>query len=60
MEKKVYTASEIQEILGCSRNKTYALLKQAIASKDMFKVIKVGTEYRVPIKSFDRWLEEDY
>lgn len=59
MEKKVYTTADIQDILGCSKNKAYALLKQASNSKDMFKVMKVGAEYRIPIKSFDRWLEGD-
>lgn len=59
MEKRAYSVSDICGILGCSNNKGYALVHEAFESKNMFRVIKIGNEYKIPIKSFDRWFDAE-
>lgn len=56
-EKKVYDAEDIQMILGIGRSKTYAFLREIYQRKEPFKVIRVGNLYKIPKKSFDKWLE---
>lgn len=56
MEKVVYTVGEIQEMLGCGRNKVYNLITEAFTKKNMFRVIKVGKNYLIPKESFHNWL----
>mgnify|MGYP000766667028 CR=1 FL=1 len=51
-DKRVYTADEIQEILGVSRTTIYQLLKS-----HAFHYVRVGGQYRISRRSFDRWLE---
>ena len=51
-EKKVYTVSEIAKILSIGRNRVYSLIRE-----NHFKSLKIGTSIRVPIKSFNEWLE---
>lgn len=51
-EKRCYTAEEIQAILGICRKSTYALLK-----RKEFHWFKIGSNYRIPKKSFDQWLD---
>ena len=41
MEKKVYTVTDIQTILGLSRTKAYDFIKNAYNSKKPFPVIKI-------------------
>ena len=53
-EKKVYTAKEIAEILEMSVNGVYRIMR---SGSPPFKVLKVGSTYRVLKKSFDEWLE---
>ena len=50
-EKRVYTVDEIQGILGISKTAAYNLVKQGC-----FHCIKIGRNYRISKKSFDRWL----
>lgn len=50
-EKQVYTVDEIRSILGIGRTAAYDLVKQGC-----FHCIKVGRNYRISKKSFDRWL----
>ncbi len=50
MNKMSYEVADIEEILKCSRPTVYKLFK-----KNLFVVLKVGTEYRVPIESFNIW-----
>ncbi|MEY8391159.1 helix-turn-helix domain-containing protein [Lachnospiraceae bacterium 45-W7] len=50
-EKRVYTVDEIQSILGISKTAAYNLVKQGC-----FHCIKIGRNYRISKKSFDRWL----
>lgn len=59
-DKKVYVISDIQEILGISRSKAYQYIGEIYKSKDKpFRVLKIGTDYRIPKKSFDSWLDGD-
>ena len=55
-EKKVYSVKEIQEILAISKNAVYKL----ISNDPPFKILKIGTTYRVQKKSFDNWFEGNY
>lgn len=57
MEPKVYSISEVKDILGLSRTKAYEYIKRVYEEKDPFRVIKVGGNYRVIKTSFDKWLE---
>lgn len=51
-EKRTYTVSEIQDILGVGKNAAYAAVKSG-----EFRVIKVGGSIRISKKSFDAWLD---
>lgn len=57
MEKVVYSVDEIQEMLGCGRNKIYNLVNEAYEKKNMFRVIRVGKNFLIPKESFHRWLD---
>ena len=50
-EKRVYTAKEVQEMLGISRAATYSLIHSG-----EFKFIVAGGRYLVSKESFDNWL----
>lgn len=52
-EKRVYTVDEIQDILGVSKTTAYNLVKSRA-----FHYVKVGGQFRISKKSFDRWLDE--
>jgi len=57
IDRMVYTAEDIQKILGLGRSMTYTFLERVYFEQKPFKVLKVGKLYRVPKKSFDEWLE---
>ena len=57
-EKIVYNPEDIQIILGIGKNKVYEFLEDVYKNTHFFKVIKIGKLYKVPIKSFDSWLNE--
>ena len=50
MDKRVYTVSEIQEILEIGRAAAYNLVKQGL-----FHSVHVGGHIRVSKNSFDNW-----
>lgn len=50
--KMTYTVKEIQALLGISKPSAYDLL-----SSRKFPVLRVGKQFRVPIKSFQDWME---
>ncbi len=52
-EKRTYTVSEIQDILGIGRNAAYAIVK-----KGYFSTVRVGGIIRISKRSFDAWLDE--
>lgn len=57
MAKKVFTVKDIQELLGVCEKTAYSLIKQALVTGDMFKVIKVGRLYKIPSQPFLDWLD---
>ena len=56
LERKVYDAEDIQQMLGIGKSRTYLFLDEVYRNKKPFRVIKVGKLYRVPVQSFDDWL----
>ncbi len=56
IDRMVYTAEDIQKILGLGRSVTYTFLEKTFSEQKPFKVLKVGKMYRVPKKGFDQWL----
>ncbi len=50
-KKSIYTAKDIQEILGISRPAVYDIIKRG-----EFHSVMVANKYIVPRKSFDDWL----
>jgi hypothetical protein len=55
-EQGVYLAQDIQELLGIGRSYTYKYLEEIYQKQEPFRVIKVGRLFRVPKRSFDKWL----
>lgn len=53
---EVYEATEIQKILKVSKTSVYKFLSDVYAKQSPFRVIKIGTLYRVPKHEFDKWL----
>ena len=56
MESKIYTVTNIKDLLNISRTKAYEYVKKVYKEGKPFKVIKVGENYRIPKTSFDKWL----
>lgn len=56
-DKLVYDVSDIQKLLGLSRNSTYSWLSAVYKVQSPFKVLKIGKLYKVPKSSFDKWIE---
>lgn len=56
VSKKVYSADEIQVILGIGRTKVYEFLDSVNKKQKPFRVIKIGRVYRIPKDSFDKWI----
>ena len=55
--KKVLTVKDVQEILGISQKTAYGLVRQALMTGNMFKVIKINNLYRIPTEPFLNWLD---
>lgn len=51
-EKRVYTVDEVQDILGISKTTAYHLVRSKV-----FHSVRVGGQYRISKKSFDKWLD---
>lgn len=51
MEKVTLNVSETAEFLGIGRNKTYRLISNGI-----LPAVKIGRQFRIPIKSLEDWL----
>ena len=56
MESKVYTITEIKDILDISRTKAYEYIKKVHKEQYPFRVIKIGPNYRIIRASFDKWI----
>lgn len=52
MEKLVYNATEMAEVLGISRSYAYQLIKQK-----KVPVIEIGNKMMVPKKQLQRWID---
>ena len=52
MESKIYTVTNIKDLLNISRTKAYEYVKKVYKEGKPFKVIKVGENYRIPKTSF--------
>ncbi len=55
--KKVLTAKDIAELLGVCEKTSYSLIRKAITTGKMFKVVKVGMLYKIPTQPFLEWLD---
>lgn len=55
-EKKVYSAVEVQKILGLGRNNLYNYLEEVYKKQSPFRVLKIGRVYKIPKVIFDNWL----
>lgn len=51
MEKATLTVVEPAEYLGIGRNQTYRMINDGI-----LPAVKIGRQFRVPIKSLENWL----
>ena len=60
MESMTYSVAEAGELIGVSRSKMYEFIKKEYESgKSEFRIIKVGSQYRIPKKSFEKWLNAE-
>ena len=58
LEKKVYSASEVQKILRLGRNRLYDFLDKAYKEQSPFRVLRFGKIYKIPKQPFDNWLNK--
>ena len=56
IDQRVYSAEDIQVMLGVKRSAAYNFLTKVYKDGAPFLVHKIGTMYRVPKESFDAWL----
>ena len=56
IDQCVYSAEDIQVMLGVKRSAAYNFLTKVYKDGTPFLVHKIGTMYRVPKESFDAWL----
>lgn len=56
--KKVLTVKDLQDILGVCDKTAYGLIRQALTTNNMFKVIKIGRLYKIPTEPFLNWLDK--
>lgn len=56
--KKVLNVKDIQDILGVCDKTAYGLIRQALTTNNMFKVIKIGRLYKIPTEPFLNWLDQ--
>lgn len=57
--KRVYEVKDIQEILELGKQTAYRFIKEAYKTQEPFRVFKFGDTYRVPIDSFEAWMNGD-
>lgn len=50
--RRVYKPDDIREILSIGKNTVYDLIKS-----NQFHYVKIGDQYRISKKSFDKWLD---
>ena len=52
VDNKIYTVSDLMDILKIGKNTAYSLIKSG-----KFPVIKIKSCYRIPVAPFHKWLE---
>ncbi len=52
--RKMLKVKNISEILGCSLDKSYAIISQK-----GFPVIKIGKNYYIPEDEFEKWIKNN-
>ena len=57
-EKRFYGTKDIQKILGIGRSRAYEYLKDVYTNGEPFKVIKIGSIYKIPVVSFNNWINK--
>lgn len=55
-EIAVYDIKQLQDILAIKRTAAYNLAAKAYESQKPFRVLKIGSLYRIPCAGFDQWL----
>lgn len=53
---QVYDLKDVMSIMGLGRSSAYTWIKQVYLEQKPFRVIKIGTIYKIPKQSFDAWL----
>lgn len=56
IEKRIYTASDLCDILRMNKSSVYRFLKRAEMGKEPFTVIKIKSKYCIPVKNFHKFL----
>lgn len=54
MEKKFLSVKDIQNYLGCSRNKAYS-----IVHSNGFPKIRIGKQFYIPESDFEKWINRN-
>ena len=54
MTDKILSVKDIATILGCGKNKAYA-----IVSQKGFPTIKIGKQYYTPESEFNKWISRN-
>ena len=51
---KLLTVKELQELIGCGRNKIYEIL-----ATNTIRKIKIGKQYYIPQSEYERWIKSN-
>ena len=54
-EKRCYSVSDLQEMLGISKPAVYELIK-----RKEFRWVMIGGRYKISKRSFDEWLDGSF
>lgn len=57
--KRVYEVKEIQKILGLGKQTAYRFIQETYKKQEPFRVFKFGDTYRIPVDSFEAWMNGD-
>lgn len=52
--EKMLTAKDIQELLGCGRNKVYQIINSGTIPK-----IQIGKQYYIPESEYNKWVNRN-
>ena len=57
--KRVYEVKDIQQIVGLGKQTAYRFIQEAYEKQEPFRVFKIGGTYRIPVDSFESWMNGD-